>query len=123
MDAVGVYIAVLRKGRGYTQPELADKLEVSERALRDWEAGRHDPKISELAKLLDLISGSWFHVAHLMREGATVPEGRNLAQAQLQGAELTDEQRSLILNLDPDSRALVFEVAARMKQAQGSDPK
>lgn len=52
----GQEIAVLRKKRGLTQEELADRLHISPQAVSKWENGRAMPELSlliEVAEALD----------------------------------------------------------------------
>ncbi len=48
MDYVGVYVAALRDSKGLTQPDFALKVGVSERTVRNIEAGRHAPRTTDL---------------------------------------------------------------------------
>ncbi|MDD6811025.1 MAG: DUF5680 domain-containing protein [Lachnospiraceae bacterium] len=50
-------LQVLRKSRGYTQEELAEKLNVSRQAVAKWEAGQAYPDILNLIQLSEL-----FHI-------------------------------------------------------------
>lgn len=49
--AFGAFVAVLRKEKGYTQKELADKLYVSDKAVSKWERGLSLPDISLLVPM------------------------------------------------------------------------
>lgn len=52
----GKFITILRKQKGFTQQELADKLKISNATVSKWETGRGFPDISliePLAKALD----------------------------------------------------------------------
>lgn len=51
--AVGEFLATLRKEGGYTQQDVADKLNISDRTLSSWETGRTEPDLSSLAALAD----------------------------------------------------------------------
>ncbi len=51
--AVGEFLAALRKEGGYTQQDVADKLNISDRTLSSWETGRTEPDLSSLAALAD----------------------------------------------------------------------
>ena len=61
----GNLIKELRKGKGMTQKDLADKLHITDRAVSKWERGLCAPDISLLeplseildVKVTDLISG------------------------------------------------------------------
>lgn len=57
MDATktGIFIAQLRKEKGYTQKTLADKLHVSDKAISRWETGKGFPDTSLLKPLSDTL--------------------------------------------------------------------
>ena len=50
-ETIGMFIAELRKEKSMTQQELADKLNVTDRAISHWENGRRLPDISLLKEL------------------------------------------------------------------------
>ena len=50
---IGKFISELRKEKGLTQKELADKIGVTDRAISKWENGRGMPDISLLRKISD----------------------------------------------------------------------
>ncbi|GEM_PF-97327 len=60
MDArkTGSFIAELRKQKGYTQKELAEKLTVTDKAVSRWETGKGLPDTSLLKALSDLLGVS-----------------------------------------------------------------
>ncbi len=47
--SIGSFIAVLRKARGLTQRELADKLGVSDKAVSRWERDETAPDLYLMA--------------------------------------------------------------------------
>lgn len=49
-------LQVLRKSRGYTQEELAEKLNVSRQAVAKWEAGQTYPDIMNLIQISELMN-------------------------------------------------------------------
>lgn len=51
---IGDIIAKLRKEKAWTQQELADKLNVSDKAISKWESNKGDPSIEFLPKLAEL---------------------------------------------------------------------
>jgi transcriptional regulator with XRE-family HTH domain len=56
-EKIGILIASLRKEKGLTQKELADKLGITDRAVSKWERGLGCPDISlldDLSRILDI---------------------------------------------------------------------
>ena len=51
-------LQLLRKNRGFTQEELAEKLEVSRQAVAKWEAGQVYPDVFNLIRISDLMNVS-----------------------------------------------------------------
>lgn len=114
MEAVGAYIAALRKKQGWSQVAFADVLGVSEKALRQWEHGEHEPKLTVLHAIVFAVKGAWDDVAQLLREDATIDEGRRLAKLRSGALAFSDEERALITRLSPEQRRLVAEIARQM---------
>lgn len=61
-------ILELRTGRGLSQGDLAEELEVSRQSVSKWETGQSVPELDKLIKLADLFGVS---VDALVREGET----------------------------------------------------
>ena len=61
-------ICDLRKKAGWSQEQLAEKIEVSRQAVSKWESGQSLPDIEKVVMLADI-----FHVStdYLLRDGAT----------------------------------------------------
>ena len=67
----GAFVAMLRKEKGYTQKELAERLFLSDKAVSKWERGLSLPDIAllePLAQILDvtvaeLLKGERIHMA------------------------------------------------------------
>ena len=51
---IGKFIAEQRKQKGLTQKELAEKLNVTDKAVSKWETGKGDPDIEILESLSEL---------------------------------------------------------------------
>lgn len=55
-NSIASQIKKLRKNRGWTQPQLADKLSVSKQTVSNWETGTKVPRMGSLQKLADLFN-------------------------------------------------------------------
>lgn len=55
---IGDTIAKLRKEKGWTQAEIAEKLQVSDKAVSKWESNKGEPSIEFLPKLAELFDVS-----------------------------------------------------------------
>lgn len=53
-NTIADQIKKYRKARGWTQPQLADKLSVSKQTISNWETGMKVPRMGSLQKLADL---------------------------------------------------------------------
>ena len=49
-------LQLLRKSKGFTQEELAEKLNVSRQAVAKWEAGRAYPDVMNLIQISDMMN-------------------------------------------------------------------
>lgn len=73
---VGTTIALLRKSRGLTQAELADKVEVTQSVVARWEKNQVQPRTKALERIADaldvsidqLLSGDYSKVAMRLNE-------------------------------------------------------
>lgn len=77
-QAFGAFLAQLRREKGWTQKDLAEKLYVSDKAVSKWERGLSVPDVSLLLPLAELLGIS---VTELL-------EGRRLEEQQLPANEV-----------------------------------
>lgn len=77
-QAFGSFLAQLRREKGWTQKDLAEKLYVSDKAVSKWERGLSVPDVSLLLPLAELLGIS---VTELL-------EGRRLEEQQLPANEV-----------------------------------
>ena len=54
-EAIGKFIAVCRKEKGLTQMQLAEKLNITNRAVSKWETGKSCPDTSIMLELCDIL--------------------------------------------------------------------
>ena len=58
MKSIGKTIASLRKAKGMTQNELAEKMNVTDKAVSKWERDLSCPDINTISKLADILDVS-----------------------------------------------------------------
>lgn len=76
MNEIGLYIKKLRKQKGLTQQQLADKLNVSFQAVSKWET---DETLPDVALLLDLCNELDTTADTLLNGGNIVKNTKQLA--------------------------------------------
>ncbi len=81
-NATGRFIAELRKQKGYTQKELAEKLMVTDKAISRWETGKGLPDTSLLKPLGDILG---------------VSVGELLSGKRIEEAEMKNQADKIIL--------------------------
>ena len=59
----------IRIERGWTQNFVAELIETSGAAIADWEAGRHEPKVSSLEKWANALG---YEIELMLKEPANV---------------------------------------------------
>ena len=58
MKSIGEIIASLRKAKGMTQNELAEKMNVTDKAVSKWERDLSCPDVNTISKLADILDVS-----------------------------------------------------------------
>lgn len=71
----GKYIAQLRKGRGLTQYEFAQLINVTDKAVSRWETGKGYPDISSLAAIAEVFGISVGELLNGGKEDNGLPQG------------------------------------------------
>lgn len=75
-QALGSFLAQLRKEKGWTQKDLAERLYVSDKAVSKWERGLSAPDVSLLMPLAELLGVSVTELLEGRRlEEKTIPVG------------------------------------------------
>lgn len=106
--AVGVYLGEVRRGRNLTQQEVAAKLDVSVRTIRNIETGAHPPQSNTLLDLVEFLQASPHHVARLKRATATTELAMYLARLLLANRSPSDEDIQRLESMSSDQlRALI----------------
>ena len=82
----GCFISTLRKEKGLTQKELAEKLFISDKAVSKWETGYRIPDTSllvPLAKILDVTAAELLECRRSQRTPTEAEEAESLVQKAL----------------------------------------
>jgi len=76
--SVGNQILLLRKRNGFTQEELAEKLDITAQAISKWENGHTLPETAMLPLLSKLLNCTIDSILNpvIIKEGGTIPFGR-----------------------------------------------
>lgn len=102
----GVLISTLRKGKGMTQKELADRLHVSDRTVSKWERGAGFPDVSLMMKLADTLGIS----VNELLQGERRPE-------PFLCEETENEVRDAVTTFDQQARAKGKQIRRRILAA------
>lgn len=92
-NQIGEFLAALRKARGFTQQEVAEKLGVSNKTVSSWETGASCPDISMLPVLAELYEVTCDEIVKGKRINTVEPE--KVSQAKRENAnKLLQKQKS-----------------------------
>ena len=90
----GEKLSLLRKQRGMTQMELAEKLDISRQAVSRWEQGTSEPSTENLVSIGKLFDVS---VDALVNENAPLQTGSAVLVAEAEERETTETHNKLSL--------------------------
>lgn len=85
-SSIGDFLAILRKSKGLTQQEVADRLGVSNKTVSSWETGASCPDISMLPAIAELFDVTCDELLRGERISSSEPQPR------------TEEKREKALN-------------------------
>lgn len=90
----GSFIAELRKEKGYTQRELAERLFISDKAVSKWETGQSMPDISLLRPLAEILGVT----------ATELLEGERIAPDTAMEARRTDELLQKVIRFSEEEQ-------------------
>ena len=96
----GTFIAQLRRDAGLTQKELADRLNVTDKAVSKWETGKGFPDIKLLEPLADALGVTLVELIQCRRQTAqqlSVSEASSVVSQALGQSERITARRYLRL--------------------------
>ncbi len=91
---IGTFIAILRKGNGMTQRELADKLGVSDKTVSHWERDESAPDLTLIPVIAEVFGVTCDELLRGEKLGANAPEERASAKAEKQVKHLLNLSRT-----------------------------
>lgn len=93
-NQIGEFLAALRKARGFTQQEVAEKLGVSNKTVSSWETGASCPDISMLPILAELYEVTCDEIVKGKRINTVEPEKVSQAKRENANKLLLQKQKS-----------------------------
>lgn len=98
---IGAFIAMNRKKKGYTQEQLAEKLDVTNKTISRWENGHYMPDLSllePLSKELDITLNELLAGEEIVKEEAMEYSEQNLIQTiDYTDKKIKDEHKKISL--------------------------
>ena len=94
----GAFVSELRKEKGITQKELAEKLCISDKAISKWETGNAIPDVTLLVPLAEILGVSTTELL----------ECRRIEQPESMGKEDTDNLVKKVIELSEEERRQKF---------------
>lgn len=92
-ERFGEFVAQLRKEKGFTQQELADRLFVSNKAVSKWERGQSLPDIGLLEPLADILGVTVTELLRGERLGEKSLDSREVEELVTAAARLSAEEQ------------------------------
>lgn len=93
----GAFIAELRKEKGFTQKELAEKLFISDKAVSKWETGQSMPDITLLRPLADILEVTTTELL----------EGKRLAPDSTLDAKRVDDLVQTVITYSEEEKTVI----------------
>ena len=99
MKSIGETIASLRKEKGMTQNELAEKMNVTDKAVSKWERDLSCPDINTISKLADVLNVSVEELLKAKKKDYTNNRIKDLINLILKAVSMAMGIAVLVLNV------------------------
>ena len=99
MKSIGETIASLRKEKGMTQNELAEKMNVTDKAVSKWERDLSCPDINTISKLADILGVSVEELLKAKKKDYTNDRIKDLINLILKAVSMAMGIAVLVLNV------------------------
>lgn len=106
---MGEFIAVLRKSKGFTQQEVGERLNISNKTVSKWERGEGYPEISmipAIAELFQVSTDEIFRGERILPENLDIKQ--NTASVEKQKERLINSSKSKFKNQSYIALALII---------------
>jgi transcriptional regulator with XRE-family HTH domain len=107
-------LKMLRKERGWSQEDLATRMDVSPGSVGNWEMGPHEPHPKTLKKLAGLLEVEVGFLTHGKREEIPQPAAIHEQPPEYRGVNLAGLLREV-----EDARDSLERIAQQLRQATG----
>jgi transcriptional regulator with XRE-family HTH domain len=126
MEAVGAYLRILRDAEGLTQKQVASKIRVASKTIERWEAGEHEPTLTNLRPYVRLVRGSLARVLQMLLD-------KNFSVVAARDAAREDRARPIDVAADEDAllravaslpgaqQRLILDLARELLRAEEGD--
>lgn len=115
MKSIGETIASLRKEKGMTQNELAEKMNVTDKAVSKWERDLSCPDINTISKLADVLGVSVEELLKAKKKDYTNDRIKDLINLILKAVSMAMGIAVLVLNvinqIDTKSSIIMLSIA------------
>lgn len=115
MKSIGETIASLRKEKGMTQNELAEKMNVTDKAVSKWERDLSCPDINTISKLSDVLGVSVEELLKAKKKDYTNDKIKDLINLILKAVSMAMGIAVLVLNvinqIDTKSSIIMLSIA------------
>ena len=99
METIGKTIAYLRKKNSMTQSELAEKMNVTDKAVSKWERDLSYPDVKTISKLADVLNVSVEELLKNKKQDYTKGKLKNSVNLILKAVALAMGTAAIVLNL------------------------
>ena len=99
---IGKFISACRKEKGLTQMQLAEKLNITNRAVSKWETGKSMPDVSlmlDLCSILGITVNELLSGERIIMEDYQKRAEENLMELQAKKEKAQGEYNSILKNL------------------------
>lgn len=122
-EMIGKFISACRKEKGLTQMQLAEKLNITNRAVSKWETGKSMPDVSlmlDLCNILGITVNELLSGERIIMEDYQKRAEENLMELQAKKEKAQGELNSIFEALNPEISRVKPSRCRSSQEANGS---